>query len=125
MATTQRRFQAIFRNSSGEYFLPGSIVSPRSAEHRGPDAYVGADALTADVPGDSSRQHGAVVESILIDRVVPAQIDVAGKRVGHAAVSLIRVEPVCGSSLRTDADRAHRRARADLDPDAPRHEAAD
>src|SRR5436190_13067041 len=94
IATTQRRFHATRSKSSGVYFLPGSIVSPRSRIQRSPDVDVCGDALAFDVLGNADRQHRARSEPVAVDGVVDAKIEVTSQRNGHRRDALIGVEVV-------------------------------
>src|SRR6185436_9069361 len=91
IATTQRRFHATRSKSSGEYFLPGSIVSPRSRIQRSPDVDVCGDALAFDVAWNTDRQHRTGSEAVAVNRVVNAKIDITSQRNGHRRDALIGV----------------------------------
>src|SRR5690349_21203448 len=97
MAMNQRRLHAILAKSSGVYFLPGSIGSPRSVQQGCPETHVRPDALPVDVVRQSGIEQDLLVVEILVVRVVGANAHEAVERRRYRHAPAIGVELAVGA----------------------------
>src|SRR5688500_3096507 len=92
MAMNQRRLQTILAYSSGVYFLPGSICSPRLVEDGRPEADLRAHALSIDVARQPCVELDGLAEVVVEVGVADADVHEprqSRRQVQRAAVDVV------------------------------------
>src|SRR5262245_6630971 len=78
-STSQNRRRRICRMSSGVYFLPGSIRSPRAVVDWRPGRQIKIDRLTADMLGQIGRHDDGAADRPVVVTVVGAEGQVSAQ----------------------------------------------